>query len=298
MRTLPILLLLAACGSSTPGDDSAPAVTDDPRFDASTWPDTLGTNKRPAPVVAPSNYDGKSELPVVLMLHGYGVSGVVQDFVFGFSNRVDEHQFVLILPDGTEDAGGTPFWNATKECCNFYGSDVDDVGYLTGLLDEAAERFPVNPDKVTVVGHSNGGYMSYRLACEIPDRLAGIAPLAGNTFSNASDCKVGDPVSVLHMHGTVDDTIFYGPSAMGPGAEASLERWRDRAGCTDAGTPGDAQDYVTNIDGAETDVTRWSEGCSDNTVFELWAHNETNHIPAFSDAYRDDLLAWMLARTR
>ena len=78
---------------------------------------------------------GVEKYPLVLMLHGYGANSFVQDGVFGLQDRVDSHQFILILADGTVDAGGSQFWNAFNECCDFYGTNVKDNKWLSKLIE-------------------------------------------------------------------------------------------------------------------------------------------------------------------
>lgn len=293
MRILPLLAALACQTSDGDGAGRPP----DPRHDPSTWPETVGGD-RPAKVRAPSTHDGERELPLVLLLHGYGVNADLQDLVFQLGTRVDSLGFVLLLPDGTEDATGLRFWNATEACCNFYGSDVDDSAYLASLLDEVEAKFPIDPDRITVVGHSNGGFMSYRMACDHADRLAGIAPLAGATFRDESDCRADTPVSVLHVHGTADPDVSYADDGWSPGAEASLARWTERAGCAAATEDRGDADYEVALAGAETTRTAWREGCAPGVDLQLWAMQGAGHIPAFTAAFRDDLATWLLDRRR
>lgn len=290
MRSI-LLFVLAACGSSGSDSTSDP----DPRKDPTTWPDELG-GARPAPVFAPSDYDGKSELPVILALHGFGVNGLVQDLVYQLGSRVDRYGFVLILPTGTTDPDGNNFWNATEACCNFHGSDVDDSGYLAGLLDQAEAAFPVDPDRLYVLGHSNGGYMSYRMACDHSERIAAIAPLAGNTFRDEADCHANSDVSVLHVHGTIDEDVSYGPTAFSVGAVDSLGRWADRAGCTGDPVDGGRADFEALVDGEETAILRYGAGCADGFAGELWSMEGVGHLPGFTEAFRDAQVEWLLER--
>jgi len=133
---------------------------------------------------------------------------------------------LLILPDGTLNPNGDLFWNATDGCCNYYDSEVDDVAYLGGLVEEAMEHFAVDPKRIYVLGHSNGGFMSSRLACERSDLFAGIVNFAGSTWFDPADCgkpasrpegeteaapiAPPEPIAVLHVHGDWDTTIPYG----------------------------------------------------------------------------------------
>ena len=204
-------------------DAGAPAVDSGaPLADAgsSTLPATLGPADRPARLIAPPEHDGVTELPIVFLLHGYGASATVQDAYFMASAEARRSGYYLVLPDGTMDASGRRFWNATPACCDFAPTGVDDVAYLTGLLDEAVAALPIDEDRVYFIGHSNGGFMSYRMACELSDRIAAIVSLAGSDFIGDMDCVPTQPVSVLQVHGDMDETIGYAGTAGYPSARA------------------------------------------------------------------------------
>ncbi|MCB9683975.1 MAG: alpha/beta fold hydrolase [Alphaproteobacteria bacterium] len=288
-----LLLTVLACASTTP---SNPDTTDEEVWiDPADWPAAVGGD-RPTRVFAPlASYEG-GRLPLVLSLHGYGASGSLQELYFGLSPQVEARGFVLVAPDGLVDADGARFWNATDACCDFYGDGTDDVAYLTGLLDELEAKMPIDPDRIVVVGHSNGGFMAWRLACEIPDRLAGIASLAGATWLDAADCRVEAPVSALQMHGTADDTILYdGFPGLYPSAEASIGRAATLAGCDpDAASLGTADDDGA-VAGAETERLAW-EGCTGDV--ELWRMDGSGHIPLPTPSWQQDLLDWLLGAHR
>lgn len=296
MRSLPLLFLVLGACTGTDGDlvDTDPADTEpDPRFDRSNWPAEVGGD-RPARVVAPADWDGETLLPVVMLLHGYSANATIQDAYLGISERVDASGFVLVLPEGTTDDGGDQFWNATDACCNFDGSTVDDVGYLLGLLDEIEASMPVDPDRMGLIGHSNGGFMSYRLACEAPERIAAIVSLAGATWDDEADCGTGAPVRVLQIHGTADTTIGYaGGNTQGggyPSAEESAGRWAERAGCSTPST-GAPVDYDKGVVGAETEPVTYADCAAD---VALWRMNGSGHIPGVNDAWSDAVVAWVL----
>lgn len=292
--------LLWGCGTGADGDTgAATGPTDDPRFDSSTWPDSITDGDRVAMVYGPADYDGESLLPVIMLLHGYGASGILQDLVYQLRPRVDTAGFILILPEGTVDSRGLQFWNATEACCDFDASGVDDVGHLLTVLDGVEATYPVDPDRITVTGHSNGGYMSYRMGCEASDRLAAIAPLAGLAFSNEADCAASQAVSVLHTHGTEDEDVPYdGFPPFLPSAQGSVERWTARAGCSGATESAGTADYETSVDGEEATKTRWSDGCEEGFNAELWTLNGVGHLPFFTDLWRDEHTAWLLAQRR
>lgn len=279
-----MLPLLLAC-TGEPAIDSGSAFSDDP-------PTTLGGD-RPAKVTLPAGYSGEGSWPVVMLLHGYGANSTLQDLIFGLGPRQDDLGFILVQPEGTIDGDGAQFWNATDECCNFDGSTVDDVGYLSGLIDEAHTLYPI--ESVALVGHSNGGFMSYRLACEVPEKIDRIAALAGTTFFDESMCVADSPVSVLHMHGTADDTIAYVSDAAHAGAEESAARWATKAGCAEPPAILGTREYLSSVDGEETTVSQWS-GCADGIDIELWSIFDGDHyMIGNSDAYKDDVAAWSIA---
>jgi len=289
------LLLLIACGSD-PVDEPGPSTpeAEDPRFDRASWPSAVGGD-RPAGVHAPASWDGEQLLPVVVLLHGYSANAAVQDAYFDLSAQADRLGFLLVLPDGTEDQYGLRFWNATPACCDFYGDGVDDVRYLTGLLDEMEASFPVDPARVSFVGHSNGSFMAYRMACEIPERIASIAGLAGSTWADEDDCLGDTPVATLHVHGDLDDTILYGGTMFYPGAEETIARWADKAGCASGPTETDTRDFDTQVSGAETTRSAW-EGCERDVAF--WKMAGSGHIPFVTPEFQAELADWVTAPGR
>ena len=245
------MLLLAACATPDPTDTG-------PTFDAD--PPTEIGGDRPAAVVLPSDYSVDRSWPLVVLLHGYGATSDLQDVIFGFGDRIDSLGIILVKPEGTTDSRGAQFWNATDECCDFDGSGVDDVAYLTGLLDEAETLYPI--DSVRFTGHSNGGYMSYRMACEIPDRIDRIGVLAGATWQDEQDCVGTDPVSVLHVHGTEDTEVPYESNAGHAGAWESVERWSTKAGCDEEAAELGTRDYLRGDGKAETTAYGFT-GCAE-----------------------------------
>ncbi len=259
--------------------------------------DSLGGD-RPAEVLLPDDYSTSRSWPLVILLHGYSASAAVQDGYFRLSDRRHDRGFITVLPNGTRDASGKRFWNATNACCNFAGSDVDDVVYLSGLVSEAKQRLAVDTERVYFMGHSNGGFMSYRLACEFGSQIAAIASLAGSSFDDAQDCAEDGQVGVLQIHGDSDETVSYeGGEFFGeayPGAREVAQRWAGRNGCEADPETGDSIDAVSSIDGAETDIERWSS-CDPATSVELWTIQGGGHIPALAGDFTDRVLDFLWA---
>lgn len=283
----------AAAEPADATDTATPADTANPKPPP---PTSIGGD-RPAVVYAPSNYDPSKAWPLVILLHGYSANGFVQNIYLGLSGRTTQDGFILVVPDGTKDAQGNLFWNATDYCCDFYGVGVDDVSYVLSLIDEASAGYTIDDKRVYLVGHSNGGFMSYRMACDAPDRITALVSIAGATFKSESKCKGTGAVSVLQVHGTEDETIAFGGGLVYPGAEETAGRWVTKDGCDPSGIAGDPLDIDDQVGGAETQVTRW-QGCDAGTSVELWAMQGSTHIPAFSAAFAEKAMAFLLAHSR
>ena len=165
---------------------------------------TIG-GSRPATLVLPTGQDSQKPLPLLLALHGFsGYASMMDDF-FEIPRRVNTKRFALILADGTPDDDGNRFWNATDLCCGRTETKPDDVAYLSALVEEAKAFTAI--DRTYSMGYSNGGFMSYRLACESLPGLAGIASVAGSSFDDSARCDGATPVSVLQVHGDEDEVI-------------------------------------------------------------------------------------------
>jgi len=305
------LLLLTGCGESTmtgtdagttpagdsgttPGTDGGGGMADAGAMTG--LPRMIGPADRPAQLVTPTAHDGVTALPVLVLLHGYGASGSIQDGYLGLSREARDRGVYMIIPDGTTDTSGRRFWNATPACCDFGPTGVDDVAYITGLLDELEGMAPVSD--ILFMGHSNGGFMSYRMACELAPRISAIASLAGSDYANETDCEPSQPVSVLQIHGDLDETIGYaGVAGAYPSAPDAVARWAGRAGCDATSASGDALDLETSLAGAETTVERYTAGCGDAEA-ELWTIEGGGHIPSITDAFAPSLFDWLLAHRR
>ena len=173
-------------------------------------PDVVVGDNRPVTVHVPSSYDPAKPAPLLIVLHGYGSSGREHEAYFHLDAAADQRGYLIAYPDGIADTTGSRFWSATDACCDFDRTGVNDVAYLTGVITGIQASFAVDPKRIDLVGHSNGGFMSYRMACTHPELVAAIVSLAGATFGNPADCAPSAPVAVLQIHGTADDVIAYG----------------------------------------------------------------------------------------
>jgi len=287
-RNLSIAVACVLMACNTPAEEDS-SVT--PKFGS-----VLIGGDRVAEVVVPSSYDGITPMPLLFLLHGYGATAEVQNIYFRLSARAEEDGFLLVLPDGTLDEEGITFWNAFP----LSPEPVDDVGYLIGLLDEMEETWRVDSSKVYFLGHSNGGYMSYRMACDHADRITGILNFAGlSPYVNELTCKPSEAVSVLHVHGNMDETVPYESGLAYPGAEQVASLWAERNGCdAEASTVGQSLDLVNSIEGDETSVVDWMSGCSDESRVSLWTIDGGVHTPLFNNNWSTSIVDWLFTTSK
>lgn len=147
----------------------------------------------------PAAYDGTEEWPLVLNLHG----GFNDRFVQMWNSRMnlvaDTAQFLVAYPEGHLQEDGR-VWNTQEQ-----PTLPDDVAYLSRLIDTLTANYAINPARIYSSGFSMGGEMSYLLGCNIPDQVAAIASVSGTTLTdNDWTCTAGQPLPLLHMHGTAD----------------------------------------------------------------------------------------------
>lgn len=282
--------------STAPGDDGG-----DPAEASTDAPPSIFT-ERPYAVTTPSKYDAKVPTPLVVLLHGYSGNAAVQDAYFKLSALAQTKTFLVALPEGTKDAIDNQFWNASDACCDFTQTGVDDVAYLKAVIADMKSRFNVDAKRVYVVGHSNGGFMAHRLACELSAEIAGIVSLAGAVYADPAKCTASEPVAVLQVHGDADETVSYAGGSLVagappyPSAKTTVATWAAKNGCDDALTAtGDTLDLDTSVAGAETVVER--HACTSGAA-ELWTIAGGKHIPTFGAAWAERFYAFLEAHPK
>ena len=152
---------------------------------------TIDQGRGRVQLTVPQNYNEKNPTPLIVLLHGFRSNGSRQDSYLGFSDIANDNGFLFIAPTGSVNPRGETFWNATPACCDFFGSNVDDVGYIKELIDAIKLEYNVDANRVYLVGHSNGGFMSYQVAYNHPSIIAAVVSLAGASHDEVRPAPAG-----------------------------------------------------------------------------------------------------------
>ena len=196
----------------------------------------------------PPAYVDDSKLPLLIVLHGGGGTGEQVQRQSQMDRYADEFGFVVAYPNGSgrlEDAIFT--WNS-GHCCGYaLEHNVDDLGFLSAVIDSLNKQYAIDPNRVYVTGMSNGAMMAYRAGAELSDKIAGIAPVAGTIggqvrykYPAVFPDDPSEPVSVIAFHGMQDQHVLYegglGPESITQGridlsVERSIAFWANADGC-------------------------------------------------------------------
>ena len=261
---------------------------------------SIGPSGRETTLRMPGNHDYNRPLPLVISLHGYSNSGAFNAAYMHHIDSIHENEHLLIYPDGTMNWLGMRYWNATDACCNLFDYGVDDVDYLTSLINEAVQNYGADPDGVIVTGLSNGGFMSHRMACDVGNSIRAIVALNGVTWNDFSNCIDNGRPDILHVHSTDDGVILYngGTVALGgeyPSATETVGYWADRSGCDSAWTFQGTRDLSGDDGIDETDEFEFLNCNSGNRVAH-WRINGGGHVPPLNDpGWADQTLGWALS---
>ena len=184
-------------------------------------------------VFLPENYSGTTDFPLVIFLHPYGFTAQQGMDYSNFNQVADTADFLVVYPNAI------PNWNSgIGENPDWPAPDVNDVGFIDALIDTLNYQYSIDLEKVYVCGFSNGGFMSYRLACELGHRFAAIASVAGVISMNqAANCEPSNTMPVLHIHGTEDAVVPINGGATGwHSVDETLSFWIDYNNCMEVDT--------------------------------------------------------------
>lgn len=249
------------------------------------------TTQRGDEIHTPQNYDSTKSYPFILGLHGYGSNGGGQKWFFKFEDLAEEYQFIYATPSGLNKS-----WNATDACCDWRNSN-DDSKYLRSLIELAVEKYNVDKSRIYITGLSNGGFMSYRMAHDHSDLIAGIVPFAGVGF-NTWPSSPSNPIHILNIHGNKDKVIKWDGGLINkvqyPSVKDNFAAWAKFNHCKqiESDEP-EIIDATSSVPGKNTKITKYSD--SKNSVqMEFWEINNGPHVTPLNKQTLKRVVEWML----
>ena len=210
-------------------------------------------------VFLPQDYNNASNYPVVFNLHGYGHWALGQMNYSGMNSVADTAGFIVVYPQAVDS-----IWNSgIDDNPAFPAPDVDDVGFINALIDTLNIQYSIDLSRIYSCGSSNGGFMSYKLACQLGYRFAAIASVVGTiSESTAGNCDSQIAIPVLYIHGTADPIVPYEGTTGWYSAEQTLQFWVNLNGCSNPDTT-EMPDLNTNDNCTVERITY--EECEENS---------------------------------
>lgn len=174
-----------------------------------------GKKTRQYMVHVPTSYNAAQATPMVLSLHGGGgnMSYQATENYYHLISTSERAGFIAVFPNGYSrfPNGKLATWNAGICCGNARDKDIHDVGFIKQVISDMKARANIDAKRIYANGMSNGGMMSYRLACELADSMAAIASVAGT--DGTLQCNPSRPISILHIHALDDDHVLFNGSS-------------------------------------------------------------------------------------
>ena len=209
-------------------------------------------------VYLPNNYTSSTNFPMVIYLHSYGWTAQ-QGMNYTQLNQVaDDSDFIVVYPSGVPNwnsgIGDNPGWSTPN---------VDDVGFINALIDTMSNRYSIDLERIYACGYSNGGIMSYKLACQLSHRIAAIASVGGViSTSTAESCNPVRAIPVLQIHGTSDPWVPINGSTGWYSVDQTLSYWTNFNDCVQVDTT--ILPDLDPTDGCTVEKVSYTN-CSDNS---------------------------------
>jgi polyhydroxybutyrate depolymerase len=181
-------------------------------------------------VYVPPGIGAHELVPLLIDMHPLVLDGPSMELFSNMKPAADKHRMIVAYPSGL---GGS--WNAGVCCAPATTNKEDDVGFIREMVAAVEAKVCIDAKRVYATGHSNGAFLSHRLACEASDLITAIAPASGTIGIPLDECKPLRPVPVLHFHGTADPLVPYG-GGNGASVPDTISFWATHDGCTDAPT--------------------------------------------------------------
>jgi polyhydroxybutyrate depolymerase len=198
----------------------------------------------------PEQYSPDSLYPLVINMHGLGSNALEQEIYTAFNEVADTGRIIVAYPNGISET-----WNVSSP------TGTDDVGFISALIDTLDAQYSVDLLRIYATGMSMGGFMSYRLACELSDRIAAIASVTG--LQAFFPCNPLRPVPIAHFHGTADPVVPYA------GVASTINNWVSYNQCPDSAVVNDLPDIDTT-DNSTVTVYNYSP-CNESSEVILYS---------------------------
>jgi len=193
-------------------------------------------------VYIPNSYDSEIDYPLMFLFHGFG--GIASEFMNTADMRdlAESKNFIVVYPQGLDLASTGSHWNCSNPSAD-NKSDVDDIGFIENLIDQLLIDYPVIDNKrIYAAGYSNGGFMSYYLACN-SKKFAAIGSVAGTMLDDSyQNCNAQFPTAMINIHGTDDFDVPYVGNSYYPSIPDVVDWWKNFNNATN-------EDLLTNQDG-------------------------------------------------
>lgn len=227
----------------------------------------------------PTNYQEGDQLPLVINMHGFNSNMGQQRILSEFNPISDAENFLVVYPQGLYRLtayGPGRHWNS------YWGTNVDDVGFISHLIDYLHLTYNVDLSRVYATGMSNGGFMSYHLACELSDRIAAIASVTGTmSHEEIANCQPERTMPVMEIHGTWDLVVPYNGNSAFASSEETVQFWVEHNGCPNPPTKTNVPN--TNfIDLSKASYEHY-EDCNDDTEVIFYTVKRGGHTWPGSD---------------
>ena len=224
-------------------------------------------------IYRPENLNTNISVPVLFALHGYGSSALTHLTYTNYFTLADTNNFIVIYPQGATTDSLSAHWNVGGWTSK---STVKDIEFIDTLIDLIKNKIEIDQTRIYSSGMSNGGYMSYSLACSRGNKIAAIASVTGSmTPETYSDCNPDRPISILQIHGLQDLTVPYTGAPFSKTIPEVIEYWVNYNSCSLE--PNRLIKY-SNLSLINFDTY---ENCLNNTNVKLILHAEMGHTWPF-----------------
>ncbi len=226
--------------------------------------------KRYYRVHLPPSYDDEQPLPVVLAFHMHTGTGQWMEWTTHLNQIADQNDFIVVYPDGYKFswADGSGQYAADQD-------QINDIAFVSTLIDELASSLAVDSNRVYVTGFSNGGFMAQRLACELSDKITAIASVGATLPKDiVQSCDPERPVPVMMINGLDDGDVPWEGTSEYTSVPATVENWTEINGCN--GTPNVSFEPDRADDGTRVRREAYT-ACRDNANVVLYVIEGGGH---------------------